>query len=256
MGWSLRRKLLYALSVAVTLSAITVFVMREKLFPPPTCFDNKKNGYELDVDCGGMCSLRCRQEVNPPVVVWSKAVQSSKDLYDVVVMVNNTNVNNASRLLGYTIMMYNDAGKTIATFSGSTTAPLAGKFPIIIQNIVLTEIPKTVIATLTDGPHYSVQESPTSPTVKIVDRMYEQDSISRVYATVINTKHVEINNLNVRLVLFDDDDNAYAVGQTVVPRLEKEGFEKIVFTWKEVLPHKPTRIEVYPIFDPFRAVNY
>lgn len=256
MDWSLRRKLIYALSVAVALSALTVFLLREKLFPPPTCFDNKKNGYELGVDCGGICSLRCAQEVSQPTVIWSKAIPSGEDIYDVVAMVNNANINNASRDLGYSFTLYDEAGTMVATFSGSTTAPLSGKFPVIVQNVVLAKAPKNVIATLYDGPHYSVQENPTSPTVKIIDRLYEQDRISRVYATVINTKHIEIDNLHVRLVLFDYNDNAYAVGQTIVPRLGKEGYEKIVFTWDKVLPFKPTRIEVYPIFDPFKAVNY
>ena len=73
---------------------------------------------------------------------------------------------------------------------------------------------------------------------------------------IVNTKRLEINNLPVRVVLFDDKDNAYAVGQSLIPYLEKEGAQEIIFTWDEPLPVPPTRIGVYPIFNPFEALSY
>lgn len=256
MDWGLRRKLVYALAVTVALSALAVFLLRDTLFPAPTCVDQKKNGYEFGVDCGGTCALKCTQEVNPLVVVWAKVIPSGPGIYDIVAMINNSNIDNASQEIGFSFTLYDEQGTTTATFFGSTTAPLAGKFPVIIQNVPLEKAPKEVVASLSDGPHYTVKESPSSPTVRIVNRRYEQDSISRVYATARNTKQVEINNLPVRVVLFDTKDNAYAVGQTIVPRIAKEGVAEIVFTWNNVLSAPPARIEVYPIFDPFKAIGY
>jgi hypothetical protein len=46
----------------------------------------------------------------------------------------------------------------------------------------------------------------------------------------------------------------YAVGQTVVPTLDKEQTKEIIVTWNPPLPFAPTRIDVYPIFDPFDAL--
>jgi hypothetical protein len=256
MNWDTRRKIIYALSFAVALSAVSIFLLRGTLFPSPTCVDHKKNGYEIDVDCGGVCALRCTQEVNPLTVTWAKALTSGQNLYDLVAMINNTNIDNASRQLEYTFTLYDAQGNVMTAFSGVTIAPLAGKFPVIIQNIPLEKKPTHVVATLKDGPHYKVQESPSSPTVKILGRHYEKDSISRVYATIMNTKRVEITNLPIRVVLFDEEDNAFAVGQTIIPVLPKEGVKEIVVTWGEVFKNPPTRIEVYPIFNPYDAIGY
>jgi hypothetical protein len=240
----------------VVVSLCAVFFLRDILFPTPTCFDHKKNGYEVGIDCGGTCALRCTEEVNPLSIVWAKAIHTGRGLYDLVALVTNSNIDNASQELGFTFSIYGDKGELISTFSGSTTAPLDGKFPIIVPNVPLGNVPSNVTATLTDGPHYTVIEKPSSPTVRITDRRFEQGSISRVYATIVNTKQLEITDLPVRVLLYDDKDNVYADGQTIVPRLPKEGVKEIIFTWQEPLPFPPTRIGIYPIFNPFDAIGY
>jgi hypothetical protein len=249
--WELKRKIIYALGALIAFSAIFVVLLRGTFFPDPTCFDGKKNGFEVSIDCGGTCNLVCKEDVNPLSVLWAKSVKVGMNSYDLVALVANTNIDNASRNIDYTFNLYDETGANMKTFSGSTVAPLDGKFPLIIQNIPLTKAPTNVIATLTDGLHYKVLESPSSPTIKILSRRYEVGSIPRVYATVANTKRIDIFNLPVRVLLFDANDNVYAVGQTVIESLPKEGVQEIIITWDEPLQYSPTRIGVYPIFNPF-----
>ena len=255
--WEFKRKLLYALSFFIIICAIVVFFMRGILFPAPTCFDGKQNGFETNIDCGGECQRMCQQDVNPLSIVWAKAVKSGKEMYDLVALVTNSNIDNASHEIGYSFDVYDENGALMKTVSASTTAPLDGKFPVIIQNVRLSSPPINTVATLADTLHYKVNESPTSPTIKVLARRYEAGQIPRIYVTIANTKRIDIRNLPVRVLLFDADDNVYAVGQTVIPELLKEGVKEIIITWNEPLPHPPTRIGVYPIFNPFEALpNY
>ncbi len=256
MNWDTRRKLIYATSVIIIIAATTIFFLRGTIFPAPTCVDHKQNGYEVGIDCGGECALRCTQEVSPFTVLWAKAIQSGKGVYDIVGMINNNNIDNASRETGYLFTLYDTQGQVLGTIYGSTTIPLGGKSPIVIQNFPLQETPANILLTLSDTLHYKVQESPTSPTIKIITSRYEPGSIPRVYTMIKNTKRVAIANLPVRVLLFDDNDNVYAVGQTVVPSLDKEEIKEIVFTWGQPLPSPPTRTLVYPIFNPFDAIGY
>jgi hypothetical protein len=256
MSWELRRKLIYTVTVLVVIASGALFFLRDILFPQPTCFDTQKNGYESGVDCGGVCALRCSEEVVPLTVMWSKAIRSGSGLYDLVAMINNGNIDNASQKVDYTFTLYDDKGLVSGSLSGATVLPLDGKVPIILQNIPIKNPPASVLATLVDGPHYKVTESPTSPTIKIINRRFENGQKPRVYAVIMNTKRQEITNLPVRIILFDDKDNAYAVGQSVVPALDKEEIKEVVFTWNEPLPFVPTRIGVYPIFNPFEAIGY
>jgi hypothetical protein len=256
MGWEFRRKFVYVVVILVVLATGVVFFSRDILFPQPTCVDLKQNGYEVGVDCGGVCALRCSTEVTPLTVLWSKAIRSGPGIYDLVAMIQNNNIDNASQKVGYTFSLYDDKGIVSGQLSGTTTLPLDGKIPIILQSLRLAKAPANVLVTLTDGPHYTVKESPTSPTIKIANRRFENGSKPRAYAVIVNTKQQEITDLPIRLVLFDEHDNAFAVGQTVVPFLEKEGIKEVVFTWNEQLPNVPTRIGIYPIFNPFEAISY
>ena len=244
---------MYGLTTFIFVSALAVLILRPYFIKDPTCFDGVKNGFEVNVDCGGTCNLMCKEEVKSLTVIWAKAVLASKGMYDIVALVTNNNIDNSAKETGYTFTLYDEQGSVIKKIAGSTISPLDGKFPIIIQNLPLIKAPVSVIATLTDGPHYKVLESPTSPTIKVLARKYEAGSIPRVYATIANTKHVEIYNLPVSVLLFDNDDNVYAVGKTIVPFLEKEGVKEVVFTWGQPLPFPPTRINIYPIFNPFDA---
>lgn len=254
MDWSTKRKIIYALITIMSISTVTVFILRDTLFPEPTCSDLKHNGYELAVDCGGLCEKKCTQEVVPLTVLWAKAVQVGTSTYDIAGLVSNSNIDNASKELGYLFTVFDGQGNVIKTLSGSTTAPLDGKFPLILQGVSLSEEPDKVSLTLFDTDHYKVRESPTSPTVTITDRRYEEGENSRLYATITNTKRIEIRDLEVRVVLFDSFDNAYAVGKTVVPFLDKEGKSQLSFVWTLPLKEAPTRIGIYPIFDPFDAL--
>jgi hypothetical protein len=252
--WEFKRKLLYALSVCIIIATFVVYFMRGVLFPAPTCFDGKKNGFETDIDCGGECQMICKQDVSPLTVVWSKAVTTGKNMYDLVALVTNANIDNASKEVGYSFSVYDKEGSLITTMNGSTTAPLDGKFPIIIQNVSLQQEPANTNVVLADTMHYKVNESPTSPTIRVLSSKYEVSDISRVYVTIANRKRFDIRNLPVRVLLYDEQDNMYAAGQTIIPELLREGVKEITITWNEKLPFAPTRTEVFPIFNPFEAL--
>lgn len=256
MNWQTRRRLSYALATLIFICATAVYLSRDTLFPPPTCFDGKQNGYESGIDCGGTCSLVCKNDIDPLTVLWSRAIKVTDGVYDLVAMVSNKNINNASHATGYTFSVYSEDGSIIGQLKGTTTAPVDGDFPIIRQGIKISKTPVQVVTTLDDTLHFVVNEKPTSPTVRVSNEEYEKtDDISRVYARITNTKRVKIVNLPIRVVLFNDEGNAYAVGETIIPVLDKEDIKDISLTWDPPLPFSPTRIKVYPIFDPFVSIE-
>jgi hypothetical protein len=255
MNWSTKRRLVYASATVFVVAAVLVYTFRETIFPAPTCFDSKKNGYESGVDCGGTCSLKCEAETTPLVVKWSMAVPVGKNLYDIVAMVSNKNIDNAPKGLGYTFLLYNAGGALILSTTGTTLVPVDGDFPIIKQNVALTAKPKQVNTLLFDGPHFAAAERSTSPTIIVSNTHYEAGVPPRVYAALTNTKRTVISNLQVRAVLYDGNDNAYAVGQSIIPRLDKEESKEVSFLWSEPLPQAPTKIRIYPILDSFVGVT-
>jgi hypothetical protein len=252
MNWAGKRKFIYGAGVFLAIVLVAVYTFRETLFPAPSCFDTKQNGDESGIDCGGSCSLRCSSEILPLSVTWARGVSTSSTTYDFVALVSNKNIDNSPRSIGYTFTAYDSEGKIMVTSSGRTVAPVDGDFPVIVQNINLTQAPANVSATITTNvPHYKVLEKPTVPTIRISDTRYELGSIPRVYATLTSTKRIVLREIPVRVVLYDIDGNAFAVGQTVIPELGKEESKEIVFTWSRAFPFSPSKIRVFPILDPF-----
>lgn len=252
MNWAGKRKMIYGIGVVLALTLITVYVFRDTLFRSPTCFDGKQNGFEIGVDCGGECSLRCTQEVIPLAVSWARAVRTSSTTYDFIALVSNKNLDSAPRELAYAFSAYDAAGLEVAHVEGTTLAPIDGDFPIIKQNIKLSRAPSEVSATVASNvPHYKVLEKPTVPTLKVVHTRYEAGNTPRVYATIQNQKRTLLRNLPVRVLLYDASGNVFAGGETIIPELNKEASSEIVFTWKTAFPEAPTRVRVFPILDPF-----
>lgn len=250
--WAKRRKMMYAVGAFIALVFVALYVFRGAIFPQADCFDGKENGFETGVDCGGTCSLKCAQEVIPLSVSFARALPTSSDTYDFVALVSNKNIDNAPREIGYTFTAYNREGKELATVRGKTITPIDGDFPVVEQNVALTETPFEVRAVVSSNvPHYKVLEKPATPTLRVTGTRYEAGTVPRVYATLTNTKRLEFRNLPVRVFLYDASGNVYAAGETVIPSLSKEGSQEVVFTWKNTLPVAPTRIRVFPILDPF-----
>ena len=113
MNWQIKRRIMYGVAVLFIIIASTLYIYRDTFFPAPTCTDRKQNGYESGMDCGGTCSLRCTEEVLPLTVLWSRALNTSKDTYDLVAMVSNKNINNASYELKYIFKAYDENGVQI-----------------------------------------------------------------------------------------------------------------------------------------------
>jgi hypothetical protein len=251
MDWQTKRKVIYGGAFICIVLALLVYMFRDTLFPAPTCFDKKQNGFEEGVDCGGTCLLTCSQSVTPLLVTWSRALQTSTTTYDIVALVANRNINSAAHTLSFTFVAYDAKGNALGQITGTTLEPIDGDFPVVLQNIQLPEKPASVTTTLTDGPHYKVASNPTSPILIVKNTRYEAGDIPRVYATVTNTKRVTLSRIPVRVVLYDAGDNAYAAGETIIPFLDKEGSQDITFTWKGAFKNDPIKVRVYPILDPF-----
>lgn len=252
MNWGSKRKFIYAAGVIITIILVTMYAFRDTIFPTPSCFDTKQNGYEIGVDCGGVCSLRCSSEVIPLSVSWARVVQVGSSTYDYGALVSNKNIDNAPKSLGYTFTAYDAFGKVIDTRSGQTVAPVDGEFPVIEQRVRLAVAPASISATVTANvPHFKVLENPTVPTIRISGTRYEQIQIPRVYSTLTNTKRLVLRDIPVRVVLYDGNGNAYAFGQTVIPQLGKEEAKEIVFTWDRAFAQAPSQIRIFPILDPF-----
>ena len=123
MSWASKRKLTYA-SVAILavlfLVAVPAFLI---FYKTPTCFDNKKNGGELGVDCGGKCSRLCQSAFLPPKISWgdAKIEKIAGGFYNASSYIINPNINGGAVDVPYKMSLYDAQGIFIVDRVGMVT---------------------------------------------------------------------------------------------------------------------------------------
>ncbi|MCX6757057.1 MAG: hypothetical protein NTW35_02830 [Candidatus Nomurabacteria bacterium] len=251
MDWATKRKIIYAVAAIILAVSFLVYETRTIIFPEPNCFDQKKNGFESDIDCGGTCSLRCNADISMVTVDWTRAIKVSGNVYDFVGMLSNKNINSSPVKISYTFTAFYKNGEVIKTVKGDTIVLVSGSFPVIKQNVLLAEPPSELVLKLTQEPYYTTLENPKISSVRVANFTYEPGDITRIYVDIVNTTRNIYLKLPIRMIAYDEHDNAIAVGENIVPSLDKEETKKVVFVWHSPFSSAPIKVRAYPIISPF-----
>ena len=87
MTWATKRKLQYLSAVFVLFLLVLFIILYPIIFKKPTCIDNIMNGTETGVDCGGSCSLMCKEKTSDPIIFWSRAFPVVGKTYNLVAFI-------------------------------------------------------------------------------------------------------------------------------------------------------------------------
>ncbi|MDQ5962712.1 MAG: hypothetical protein QG653_519 [Patescibacteria group bacterium] len=251
MDWSTKRKVTYGVATIFFIFAIGAYLFQNVLFPEPTCFDVKQNGFEVGVDCGGECALRCTSEIVPIKVTWARALSVGNNRYDLVGLVENKNIDNTPKEIGYKFSVFGKDGAEIFVYTGTTTISVEDEKPIIVSNKLVNGTPDKTTLTIFPAQHFTANEKPKSPLVRTLRVRHEDGDIPRVYVTLKNMTQKSFADLPVRVVLYDSNRNAIAAGETLIKSLNPEAEPEIVFTWNERFSSPVASTVVYYDFKSF-----
>lgn len=252
MSWASKRKLIYFL-IVVGIIAVSSAVPLWRVFnKPPTCSDGKQNQGERGIDCGGPCSLACKEDVSPLVIEWSRAFKVEDGVYDVVAFVENQNSGYGVKKAIYHFKIYDKDNILIAEKFGKTYVKEREKFAIFESGIKTGKrIPQRVFFEF--DPELSWEKTSVKPlNISTKDKvMADIDSKPRLNVTMVNESFSAFKNLDVVAVLYDINDNAISVSSTNISSLDKNSSKEVSFTWKEPFSVNPSRIEIISRTNPF-----
>src|SRR3989344_9155576 len=119
-SWSSRRKVLYGGSVIIVLTAVAFSVIFFFFYKPPTCFDNKENGDEYGIDCGGSCVKLCQSTFLPAQIQWGggKFEIVAPHLYNLSSYIVNPNMDVGAVNVPYKFSVYDNVGLLILEKKG------------------------------------------------------------------------------------------------------------------------------------------
>ncbi len=240
MTWSLKRQIIYV-GILVLFFVVSGFLIIYPSFnKAPTCVDNKQNGDESGVDCGGSCVKACIFQVDKISVLWSRAFRVVPGRYNAVAYLLNHNKNIVVNKINYRFRFADKDNIYIGKREGSTFVPPSGKFAVFEPAIDIgNSIPVYVTFEFTETPLWIKVPEEKVNQLKVFAsdiKLENETNAPRLSATIKNNSLFSIPAINVVAILYDAGGNALSASRTYLDSLMGEGSADVTFTWPEPLP--------------------
>lgn len=249
LSWAHKRQLLFGSIVFVVVAGISSSYIYFTFFnKTPTCFDRKQNGNEQGVDCGGVCTLACTNQVMAePVKLWSRPFVVAHGVANLVAYMQNPNVGYIGQPASYIFRVYDKDNVLIGVREGSAYIPQAKEFAIFEPGFNTGELePVRAIFEFTEPIYWLRAKS--GKTEFVVNNINTTGvAVSpRVDAKIENKTINRYKNIEVVALVYDSEDNAIAASRTIVDDLPGGAIENVTFTWPEPFTSPEARVEIIP----------
>ena len=249
LSWSIRRRLMYSGGTLLVALCVAVFIWLKFFNPPPTCFDNKQNGDETGIDCGGSCTLVCSSDVHQPVVLWTRVFPDGPHTYTAMAYVQNNNGETGAHNVHYSFQLLDANNKLVVEKDGVMDIPPVLTIPMLVPAVDVGN--GTVVRALfafNDTPVWERVPHGSVPAIRIVNQTLASDA-TRLDATITNDSLADQANVVVVAVLFDANGVAQTASRSVIPSLASRSSTNVVFTWPQGVPDVArAEISVLPSF--------
>lgn len=243
-SWSTRRKYGYLFGlifIIVVIIGVPAFFV---LYKAPTCFDNKQNGGESGLDCGGKCSRLCPADFMEPRVLWAHSIRVVPGVYNALAYIQNPNQGVEVSKVQYMFKLYDEKGVLISERRGSAFIPAGQKFAVFDGGIRTGErIPVKTIFEFTGEFPWKLGKQFTN--LQSLNVELDQGFSPRAEVNIKNnTVDQSFSNINAFIVLYDKDDNRITFSKTSIERINPQETQTLYFTWPESFPRPVVRTEV------------
>lgn len=255
MSWAIQRQIFYVGIFLVIFLVLVFSIVYPRLNVAPSCVDNKQNGNESGVDCGGSCALACTAQVDEVSVLWARAFRVIPGRYNAVAYLENHNNNVAVNKVSYRFRFADANNIYIGKREGSTYIPPSGKFAVFEPGIDIgNSIPVYVTFEFTEPPQWVTvpQEKISQLQVSVSNISLSNEATSPLLsATIKNNSFFIIPEVRVVTILYDSSGNAISASSTFIDSLAAEEQKELNFTWPEPLPGNIVAKEIIPQYNIF-----
>lgn len=251
ISWRAQRQLIVFLIIFIGAAlAAGYFVWR--MVPASTCFDNKKNQGELEVDCGGPCGP-C--ELKHPQAIgkfWARAIPIGGNRYDLAAEIKNPNEVLSSRRVQYEFTLADEFG-VIAKRAGETFIYPQERTHVVEAGVEAGRAPGRVEFKIV-GVEWQYRE-PGSPNLVAERRDYRVVSEGGLKKTVLETQISnrsprDLKEVEVVFLLFDEDNNLFAANRVSAGFLSSGAQKKVKSIWPVEFSASPSNILIEVRADP------
>ncbi len=226
--WTVKKQLTYLSVLALLVAAALVWGWFSAT--KPTCFDEKQNQGEENIDCGGPCEP-CLGEIKNLIVVWSKEFKLQDGKYDAAALVKNPNLFLGVPSLKYKFKIYGENNILIAVREGETFINPRERYVIFESGIDTGErVPKSAFLELEENPEWKRIEREI-PQIVVSGKDFFNEPYPRLEVEISNKSVFPVSGISAVAVLYDEEGSAKAVSSTRIGLIEGDSSRRVVFTW-------------------------
>jgi len=257
MTWGLRRQLFYIGVLVIFFLALAFLVVYPQISKLPSCTDNKQNGDEAGIDCGGSCVKACTFEVDQISVLWARTFEIIPGRYNAVAYLQNLNKDTAIYKIKYRFRFADKDNIYIGKRDGETFIPPGGQFAIFEPGIGLgNSIPVFTTFEFTETPVWNTVPEDKLSQLKILVsdiKLENQNTSPRLSATIKNNSFFIVPEVSVVALLYDQKGNAVSASSTFLDTLDRGESKEINFTWPQPISQNIVAKEIIPMYNIFLA---
>ena len=255
MTWALKRQLFYVAILVIFFIGFGSLIAFPYINEIPSCTDNKQNGDEKGIDCGGSCIKACTFEVDQVSVLWARTFEVIPGRYNAVAYLENHNRNAAIYNIKYRFRFSDKDNLYIGKREGETFIPASGKFAIFEPAIgVGNSIPVYTTFEFTETPVWVNIPQGVADQLKVSIsniNLENQSTKPHLFATINNSSLFTIPEVGIVALLYDDKGNVASASRTYLDSLGKEESKNINFTWPEPIVGNIVAKEIIPMYNIF-----
>ena len=225
--------------------------------PAPSCFDGIQNQSEKGIDCDGPC-LPCEfKELEEVEVLWTEALPTQENFYDLIAQFKNPNQNYGSGYIPYQFKLYDAQNNQVGQFSGITfILPNQTKYLVQMKVASTGLVSKAELSF--DKFEWQKLEDYQPPQLVIQQKEYrllpgEEVGFSQARAILINKSNFDFDKIDIDILLFDSSRRLLALNATEVRTLLSGQERDFLTTWFREISGLVTFVEMEAetnIFDP------
>lgn len=251
MSWAARRRFIILFGIGATAVAFLAVVLIATFTKAPSCSDGAQNQGEAGIDCGGPCPYLCTAQMQPPKVLFTRALSNGAGRTDIIASVENKNPGAAAKNVPYSAQLHSAKGLLIQEVSGTLDLPPGATVPVFIPGVfsgkqtVANDAFLNIAASSLKW--FSMDASSRSVPLVSGTKQSGTTDAPRIEAMLTNPGTVALTNVRVVVLVWNASKNVIAASETVVPVIRAQGTALAIFTWNNAFPDIPASIEVVPI---------
>ncbi len=253
MTWAFKRQIFYISIVILFFGVLGFLTLYPSLNKLPTCVDNRQNGDETGIDCGGSCLKACAFEADEVSILWARSFLVVPERYNAVAYLENHNKNLVVNKIKYQFRFADEDNIYLGRRMGVAFIPPGRNFAIFERGMEFGgSIPVYTTFSFTEIPNWlSVSETKINQLQIFISNVSLENEATNPHlsATLKNNSLFIIPDINVVAILYDEEGNAISASSTYLDKLSREEARAINFTWPMPFPERVVTKEILPVYN-------